>query len=132
MMIWLPTFEQVILLHSKLIAKTGGCDGVREAGLIESALARASASFGGVEAHPGILGKAAAAGCGLAQNHGFIDGNKRIGIAVMLLILRRNNVSLRYTQDELINLGLSIAQGTMDVPDVEAWLTSHLAAPDAN
>ena len=78
MSVWLPSVQQVLRLHEKLIARTGGSDGVRSLPLIESALNRAAASFGGVDVWPGIEEKAAAAGCGLVQNHGFVDGNKRI------------------------------------------------------
>ncbi len=124
-MMWLPTAAHVLLLHQKLLEASGGSAGVRDMGLIESALARAEASFGGVEAHPGVIRKAAAVGCGLAQNHGFVDGNKRIGMATMLLILRRNGVAISYTQDELIELGLSVAQDTADVEQVSAWIEQH-------
>lgn len=125
-MIWIPSLEQVFILHTKLIARTGGSDGVRDAGLIESALMRANASYGGVEAYTSIPQKAAAVCCGLIGNHGFVDGNKRIGIAVMLLILRRNGIALRYTQPELIRLGLSAAQGLVDVNDVAEWVERHM------
>ena len=66
-MIWLPTVENVLLLHQKLIDRSGGSAGVRDLGLIESALARAEAAFGGVEAHQGTIRKAAAVGCGLTR-----------------------------------------------------------------
>ena len=127
MRLWLPDAAQVMLIHERLVALTGGAPGIRDAGLIESAIARASASFGGVEAHPGLLAKAAAICCGLTKNHGFVDGNKRVGVTAMLLIMRKNAVPLAYSQEELIQLGLSIAQGDMDVPDVESWLRTHLA-----
>lgn len=127
MSIWLPELSDVLHFHTLVSNQTGGADGVREAGLIESALARASAAFGGVEAYPGVIGKAAAAGCGLVQNHGFIDGNKRIGVAVMLLILRRNGVKLCYTQDELARLGMGLAQGVLSVPETIEWLEAHRA-----
>ena len=126
-MIWLPTTENVVLLHQKLIEASGGSAGVRDIGLIESAVNRAKAAFAGVEAHPGIIAKAAAVGCGLTQNHGFIDGNKRIGMAVMLLILRRNGVRLAYTQAELVTLGLEVAQGNADVEAVQKWIEKHKA-----
>ena len=124
-MIWLPTVENVLLLHQKLIDRSGGSAGVRDLGLIESALARAEAAFGGVEAHQGTIRKAAAVGCGLTQNHGFVDGNKRIGMAAMLLILRRNGVKLAYTQAELVTLGLEVAQGKADTEQVAAWIARH-------
>ena len=124
-MIWLPTVENVLLLHQKLIDRSGGSAGVRDLGLIESALARAESLFGGVEAHQGTIRKAAAVGCGLTQNHGFVDGNKRIGMAAMLLILRRNGVKLAYTQAELVTLGLEVAQGKADTEQVAAWIARH-------
>ena len=125
MTVWLPELSDVVRFHTMVSEATGGTDGVREAGLIDSALARASAAFAGVEAYPDVIGKAAAAGCGLVQNHGFIDGNKRIGVAVMLLILRRNGVTLRYTQDELAQLGLGLAQGLLSVPETIRWIEDH-------
>lgn len=125
-MIWIPTLEQIMFLHAKLVERTGGSDGVRDAGLIESALMRADAAFGGVEAYPDIVEKAAAVCCGLIGNHGFVDGNKRIGIAAMLLILRKNGIALQYTQAELIRLGLDAAQGLLDVPEVIRWIKEHM------
>lgn len=80
-----------------------------------------------MEAHPTIIDKAAAIGCGLTQNHGFVDGNKRIGVTTMLLILRRNGISLTYTQEELVQLGLDVAQGMMDVAQVAEWIREHTA-----
>lgn len=88
-MIWLPSIEQIIEMHGILIRRTGGLDGIRDRGLIESALARASAGFGDYERYTGVEAKAAALAHGLGSNHGFIDGNKRVGVAVMLLILRK-------------------------------------------
>lgn len=128
MTLWRPSVEDVLLLHRKLIERTGGADGVRDLGLIQSALARADAAFAGVEAYPGIIDKAAAVGCGLTQNHGFVDGNKRVGMAALLLILRRNGVVLVHTQEELVQLGLGVAQGVLDVPQVAAWITDHTKA----
>lgn len=125
---WMPTVEDVLLLHQKLIERTGGAAGVRDLGLVESALARAYAAFGGVEAHPTIIDKAAAVGCGLMQNHGFVDGNKRIGVTALLLILRRNGVEIAYTQEELVQVGLDVAQGLQDVPQVVEWIKLHTKA----
>ena len=126
MNVWLPSLEQVIIIHERLILHTGGSAGIRDIGLIDSALARASAAYGGVEAYPGLIAKAAAIACGLTQNHGFIDGNKRIGVTTMLLTIQRNGVRLQYTQDELICLGLQLAQGLADVSQVEAWIRAHI------
>ena len=124
-MIWLPARQDVLRLHEKLIERTGGSEGIRDIGLIESALARSEAGFGEMSLYPGVVDKAAAIGCGLAKNHGFVDGNKRIGVAVMLLILRRNAVQMRFTQAELIELGLGIARGKLDVSEVKSWIEKY-------
>ena len=124
-MSWLPTIDHILLLHQKMITRSGGSAGVRDRGLIESALARGQASFGEVELYPAIEQKAAAIGCGLTQNHGFVDGNKRIGMAAMLLILRRNGMKLAYAQEELIELGLAVAQGTANVKETTEWIQAH-------
>ena len=125
-MIWLPSLRQLIRLHEKTIARSGGAAGIRDAGLIESALMRASASFGDYEAYSTVAEKAAAVCCGLIGNHGFVDGNKRIGVMAMLLILKKNGIALRYTQAELIRLGLDAAQGNVAVAEVAAWIDSHI------
>ncbi len=124
-MIWLPTLEQLCRMHGKLIARTGGSDGIRDRGLVESALMRASAEFGGVEAYPGVVKKAAAVCCGLIGNHGFADGNKRIGIAALLLILKKNGIAVDYTQTELIRLGLDAAQNLIGVDAVAEWIEAR-------
>lgn len=124
-MIWLFTLEQLCRMHSKLIARTGGSDGMRDRGLVESALMRANAEFGGVEAYPDIAGKAAAVCCGLIGNHGFVDGNKRIGVAALLMMLRKNGIALNYTQAELIRLGLDAAQDLTGVEAVAEWIEAH-------
>lgn len=125
-MIWLPTLQHVIKLHEKTVARSGGSQGVRDVGLIESALMRANAAFGTTEAYPTIAEKAAAVCCGLIGNHGFMDGNKRIGVMVMLLILNKNGVTIRYTQVELIRLGLDAAQGLLSVADITDWIKNHI------
>lgn len=124
-MIWLPTVEQIVRLHSKMVARSGGSDGVRDIGLIESAIMRATAGYGDYDVYPTAIQKAAAICCGLVGNHGFIDGNKRIGVAAMLLILQKNGVILRYTQKELIQLGLELAQGLVSVEDCAHWIEQH-------
>ena len=124
-MIWLPTVEQIIRLHSKMIARSGGSEGVRDLGLIGSAVMRASAGYGDFEVYTTAVQKAAAVCCGLVGNHGFVDGNKRIGVAAMLLILQKNGVTLQYTQQELIRFGMELAQGLLEVDDCICWIEQH-------
>ncbi|MFI3244474.1 MAG: type II toxin-antitoxin system death-on-curing family toxin [Akkermansia sp.] len=123
-MILLST-EEIIRVHSKLINKTGGLDGLRDKGLLESAIASASNSFGDYEQYPTIEEKAARLAFAIVANHAFLDGNKRIGILVMLLSLRINQINLIYTQQELIHLGLALADGSADYKTTYEWILCH-------
>ncbi len=107
----LLNIEEIILLHTKLIAKTGGLDGIRDLKLLDSALSSAYASFEGKDLYSSIEEKAARLCFAIISNHSFIDGNKRIGILAMLMILNLYNIKIVYTQKELIDLGLSTASG---------------------
>ena len=124
-MIWIPNMAQLMRLHTKVAERSGGSDAVRDAGLVESALMRASAGFGDCDLYATAEEKAAAIASGLIANHGFIDGNKRIGVAAMLLILRKNNVEISFTQQELICFGLDAAKGLMTTQDVLDWIVRH-------
>lgn len=126
-MMWKPTIEEILTFHTKLTTRTGGSDGVRSLPLVESALCRFDASFSGIELYKTIEEKAAAVGCGLIQNHAFLDGNKRIGIVVMLLILRKNGIALSYTQEELVALVLDAACSKIDVVDFVRFIRTHRA-----
>ena len=101
--------EQIISLHAQLIKETGGVGGLRDEGLLDSALNAPFQSFGSVEPFPSIQQKAARLGYGLIMNHPFIDGNKRIGAHVMLVFLALNGIELDYSQDELASVILSVA-----------------------
>lgn len=118
-------YEQVIKLHSSLIAKTGGMDGVRDENLLDSALNAPFQTFGGNELYPDILSKAALLCYSLIENHSFIDGNKRIGVHLTLLFLKLDNVNLVYSQQELINFGLAVASGKMSKDDIKGWFVTH-------
>ena len=131
-MIWLPTIEQVLRIHDRLIERTGGSSGLRDVGLVESAIIRASAGYDDVVLYPSTPQKAAAVGLGLICNHGFVDGNKRVGVVVMLLILTKNGIDLSYTQQELVDLGLNAAQGKLAVADVADWIERHAVPSDRN
>jgi death-on-curing protein len=117
--------EQIVLLHDELIRETGGLPGLRDAKLLESALAAPFASFGGQKAYPTIEAQAARLAFGLAKNHPFNDGNKRIGILTMLSFLELNHIELSCTDEELIVLGLSLANGNMTDKEVLLWIIDH-------
>lgn len=119
------TTKQVISLHSSLIEATGGTDGVRDMGLLESALEAPFQTFDGKDLYPALIQKAARLGQSLISNHPFVDGNKRIGIHTMLVFLAANGVEIECTQKELIDVGLSLADGTMNAEKLLIWLSSH-------
>lgn len=119
------TVEEIINLHKKLIQTTGGIDGLRDRGLLESAIYGVFSSYDDIERYKSIEEKAARYAFGLVKNHAFIDGNKRIGVLSMLMILGLNEIRIDYTQQELIDLGLSIADGSMDYDDILNWIMQH-------
>ena len=118
----LLTVEEVMALHKKLIERTGGSDGLRDQSLLESAVYSAMTEFEGSEAYPTVQEKAARLMFALTNNHAFVDGNKRIGVFVMLMTLQLNNVKIKYTQSELISLGLSVAEGTTRYEEILTWI----------
>lgn len=103
--------EQVILLHERLIEATGCGDGIRDDGMLDSALANPFQSFGNEELYPSIQAKAAQRCFGIVKNHPMVDGNKRLGTHVMLVLLALNGYELSYTQKELIDTILDLASG---------------------
>ena len=117
--------RQVILLHRQLIDETGGSHGLRDEGLLESALNAPFQSFGDTSAYPSLQQKAARLCYGLVQNHPFVDGNKRTGAHVMLVFLALNGVELAYTQQELIDVILQVAAGEKKYEDLLEWLLWH-------
>lgn len=121
------TKKQVLMLHTQLIESTGGCDGVRDDGLLDSALESPFQSFGGEELYPSIQAKAARLCYGLVKNHAMLDGNKRIGAHAMLVFLAVNGYELDYTQKELADLILDVADGKQGYEDILAWILEHQA-----
>ena len=119
------TKEQILLLHSELIKMTGGSDGIRDIGLLESALETPFQSYGGEELYPSVQAKAARLCCGLVKNHAMVDGNKRIGVHAMLVFLSVNGYELRYTQKELSDLILDVAADKKRYEDILQWLLEH-------
>lgn len=123
------TVDEIVLLHGKLLRATGGTSGLRDPGLLESAVLSINAGFGDSEQYPTVEAKAARLAFALVSNHAFVDGNKRIGMLAMLMLLGLNNVTLRYTQNELINLGLDAASGRAKYEDILEWILQHRDTP---
>ena len=117
--------EKVLLLHQLMAEATGGSIGVRDEGLLDSALENAFATFDGIELYPSKEEKAARLGFSLVSNHAFVDGNKRIGIYIMLTFLEMNGIRLHCTDEEIVNIGLSIASGSMNYEDLRDWVYEH-------
>ena len=118
-------YEQVVKLHSSLISKTGGIDGVRDANLLDSALKAPFQTFNGKDLYSDILDKASQLCYSLIENHPFADGNKRIGVHLTLLFLKINNIELKYSQQDLIDFGLDIADGKLNKDNIKEWLVHH-------
>ena len=114
--------DKVLLLHQLLIEQTGGEDGVRDLGLLDSALSSCYATFDGKELFPSKEEKAARLGIGLVSNHAFVDGNKRIGMYIMLSFLEVNGVRIDTTDEEIVRVGLALAQGSMKYEDLLQWI----------
>jgi death-on-curing family protein len=119
------TKEQIIILHKHLIEETGGTDGLRDEGLLDSALNAPFQGYGTIDAFPSLQQKAARLGYGLIQNHAFIDGNKRIGTHAMLVFLALNGIDLEYTQDELSEMVFGVASGKISFENMLNWIISH-------
>ena len=117
--------EQVLRLHNALLETFGGTAGIRDDGLLESALNAPFATFGGQYLYPSVQAKAAQLGFGLVCNHPFVDGNKRISMYVMLTFLEVNGIRLDCTNDEVVEVGLAVASGAMDYEALLAWVRAH-------
>ena len=114
--------EKVLLLHKLIAEETGGDAGVRDYGLLESALESAYQTFDGKELFSSKEEKAAKLGFSLISNHAFVDGNKRIGMYVMLAFLEMNGIHISPTDEEVVNLGLKVASGQAQYDDILTWI----------
>jgi len=106
--------EQVIRLHKILLNSTGGLDGIRDESLLDSALAAPFHTFDNLDLYPSTTAKIARITYSLVCNHPFIDGNKRIGTYVMLILLKLNRIEINFTDDDIIHIGLELANGKLD------------------
>lgn len=117
--------EKVLLLHKLIAQETGGSVGVRDEALLDSALESIFAGFGDREFYPTKEEKGARLGYTLISNHAFVDGNKRIGMYVMLTFLEVNGIRMECTNEEVVEVGLSVASGTMGYDALLQWVRSH-------
>ncbi len=117
--------EKVKLLHQLISEETGGSIGIRDEGLLEPALEGAFATFDGQDLYPTKEEKGARLGFALISNHAFVDGNKRIGMYVMLTFLEVNGIRLEATNEEVAETGLAVAAGTMRYQELLNWVIEH-------
>lgn len=117
--------DKILLLHKLVSEQTGGDIGVRDESLIESAISSAFQTFDGEELFKTIEEKAAKLGYALISNHAFVDGNKRIGMFVMITFMEVNGIKIFSTDAEIAELGLSVAAGQNCYEDVLNWIKDH-------
>lgn len=119
------TIQEVLYFHHAQMEQFGGSMGVRDPGLLESALAQPCASFGGEYLHRGLFEMAAAYLYHIVQNHPFVDGNKRVGLESALAFLALNGVEIDAPDDDLESLVLAVASGQADKAQAAAFLEQH-------
>ena len=117
--------EKVLLLHKLITEETGGDPSVRDTALLDSALESAFATFGGKELYPTKEEKGARLGYALISNHAFVDGNKRIGMYVLLTFLEVNGIKLRPSNEEVARVGLEVAAGEMKYETLLNWILEN-------
>lgn len=117
--------KQISYLHERILAQSGGAGGLRDQGLLESAVYRPQATFGGHDLYPDLFTKVSAMGHSLIHNHPFLEGNKRVGFEAMRLMLRLNGYDLRATLSEKFEFVLEIAKGSLTEQAIADWLKKH-------
>src|SRR5215208_7893710 len=120
------SLQEVISLHSVLIAQSGGNSGLRDRGALESAVAQPEASFGGQDLYPDLASKAAALGHSLIQNHPFVDGNKRIGHGAMEVFLLLNGHEIDASVDDQEKIITDVASGKVSRIELSEWISKHM------
>jgi len=116
--------EQVLFIHARVISETGGSHGLRDIGLLQSAVARPNATFDGEELYSSTFEKAAALMHSLIKNHPFIDGNKRVGVLSAIVFLNNNNIIIEARNDDLINFTLSVVND-LQLNQIAEWFEKH-------
>lgn len=114
--------EKVLLLHKLITEETGGDPNIRDITLLDSALESAFQTFDGAELYPSKEEKGARLGYSLISNHAFVDGNKRIGMYILLTFLEVNGIRLSPSVDDVARVGLAIASGEMKYDDLLNWI----------
>jgi death on curing protein len=122
------TLIEVLKVHRRVIEQSGGAFGIRDVGLLESAIAQPRMTFGGADLYPSLLEKAAALGFSIIMNHPFVDGNKRTGHAATETFLVLNGMEINASVDEQERMVLAIASGELGREAFVEWLQGHATA----
>jgi len=123
------TLEELLIIHEDQIERYGGSSGLRDLGLLESALFRPQSTFGGEDLYETIFDKAAVLLHSLLMNHAFVDGNKRTAMASCLVFLEMNSYTLFVSQDEVVDAALSVENKKWDVEKITSWLKKNSRKP---
>ncbi len=119
------TLGEVIRLHQMVVDESGGATGIRDVGLLDSALAQPRATFDRRDLHPSVLDKASTLCASLVQNHPFVDGNKRVGHAAMATFLLLNGIEITAGTDDQEVMMLALASGHLRREGLLEWLRSN-------
>ena len=119
------SLTEILLLHARLIQQTGGAEGVRDLARLESAIERPQAMFDGADLYPDLWSKAAALMESLIQNHPFVDGNKRTGLAAAAILLERNGHRLAADNNEVFDFTMNVARGEVRRQEITRWLEEN-------
>ena len=117
--------EVILIIHAGLIQRYGGEPGLRDAGLLDSALGQPMMAFGGKPTHKTLFDKAAAYGFHVCQKHPFVDGNKRVALALMDIFLQKNGWEITASEEDAFAMMMDLASGKMLKPELSAWLKEH-------
>lgn len=117
--------ETVKLMHQYIAEETGGSVGIKDEGLLDSALKNAFQTYDGKDLYPSKEEKAASLGYSLISNHAFVDGNKRTGMHIMILFLELNGIHLNISDDDIVKAGLGVADGSMKYNELLNWIIMH-------
>lgn len=119
------TLEQILVIHDMQIEEFGGSDGLRDLGLLESAVMRPQGSFGGEDLYKTLFEKAAALAHSLVLNHPFVDGNKRTGIVSAVVFLELNGFELKSSQKELVSVVMKLESKEWGIVEISKWLRRY-------
>lgn len=119
--------EEVVRVHDILVEKFGGTKGIRDRGILESAIGRPFQTFDGKELYPNPIDKAAAIFESIISNHPFVDGNKRTAYVFMRLVLKENKIDISVGQNEKYDFVIKAAKGELKFDNIKEWIERNVA-----